>query len=124
MRHLKTLDYLIFLLALSAVAASAAWSSSDRSGEAMVEVEAAGQKYVLPLSVDTDLVLEGPVGKTVLEIHDGVAAVTHSDCRDNICVAAGGISHSSEWIACLPNRVFIRITGGKSSEGGADAVAF
>ena len=124
MPRLRILDYPILLLAAAVVAASAVWSAADRNGTAMVEIRASGETYLMPLSSDGRLVVEGPVGETVVEIHDGTAYVVDSDCRDRLCVSMGGISKAPGWIACLPNRVFVTITGGSDAENEADAVAF
>ena len=52
--------------------------------------------------------------------------LTESDCRDEVCVAMGEISRPTGWIACLPNRVFVRIVAvGEDEDGEAvDAGAF
>ncbi len=34
-----------------------------------------------------------------------------SDCRDQICVFTGWISHSNQIAACLPNRILVKIIG-------------
>ena len=126
MPRFRVLDYPVLILAAALVAASVSWSAAGRGGGGMVEIEASGRKYLMPLSADGRMVVEGPVGKTVVEVRDGVAAVTDSDCRDKVCVAMGGISEPSGWIACLPNRVFVRIVDEKAAvdSGGADAVVF
>ena len=49
----------------------------------------------------------------------GGVAVTHSDCPDQICVAAGRLSKPGDFAACVPNGVTVRITG----SDGVDAVA-
>ena len=68
-----------------------------------------------------DIVIEGPVGESVIHIEDGHAAFVHSDCNDQLCVHMGDIEHSGEWAACLPNKVFIMIEGGPDDEEGVDA---
>ncbi len=40
-----------------------------------------------------------------------------------ICVQKGRISQAGEWLACLPNEVFIRIEGSTSADG-VDGQAF
>jgi len=48
--------------------------------------------------------------------------VEDSPCRDKICVLGGWISHSGEWLACLPNSVFVRVEG--ADTGPVDAQTF
>jgi hypothetical protein len=45
------------------------------------------------------------------EIRDGSAWVVSSQCPNQICVRQGKISRPGQWIACLPNDIFIRISG-------------
>ena len=56
--------------------------------------------------------------KTVLDcgaiiICDGKSVYfDSSDCPDKVCVNTGALSKDGEWAACLPNRVFLKVTGG------------
>ena len=47
-----------------------------------------------------------------IEIRDGRAAVTESDCPGEDCVYSGWIGEAGRSVICLPNRVEVRITGG------------
>jgi hypothetical protein len=53
-------------------------------------------------------------GETVIEISQGTARVLASPCPHKLCIGRGAISKRGEWIACVPNGVFARVTG----EGG------
>ena len=124
-RGLKVHDFISILSFAALVAASVFWSAGSRNGELRVEVEASGIHHLMPLSRDGELVVEGPVGETRIHVHDGRASVPDSDCRDKICVAMGEISRTTGWIACLPNRVFVRIVAvGDEDEEAVDAGAF
>lgn len=109
MPRLRILDYFIFLIALSVVILSVFWSASGKEGELRAEIEASGIRYLLPLSQDGQLDLQGPVGDTRVEVLDGEVFISHSDCRDKICISMGHVSTPSGWLACLPNRVFIKV---------------
>ena len=61
------------------------------------------------------------VGPTVVAIHGGHVHVAKASCRDRVCVSMGAVSAPGSWIACLPNRVFIRVLG---SDTNVDATAF
>ncbi len=125
MPRLRILDYLIIILSLLVVTASVFWSSSSGGGESRAEVEASGQIYIMPLSRDGSLVFKGPVGETRVEVSGGEVFISDSDCRDKICVAMGHISSPSSWVACLPNRVFVRvINDNPTEEAGVDTTAF
>ncbi|GAB1484571.1 NusG domain II-containing protein [Treponema sp.] len=88
--------------------------------ELSVIIEANGQSWVYPLDSTETIAVQGPLGDTLVEIHEGSAHVLSSPCQNQTCVAAGEIHEANQWIACLPNAVFVRIEG-KSSEGDIDA---
>jgi len=117
MHRLRILDYVIILLSLAVVTASVFWSTSSGEGELIAEIEASGGVYIMPLSRDGSLVLKGPVGDTRVDVADGEVFISDSDCRDKICVAMGPVSTPSSWVACLPNRVFVRVVAGNSGKG-------
>lgn len=109
MPGLRVLDYVLLLTSAAVIGASVLWSSSGRQGELRAEIEASGEVYIMPLSRDGQLDLTGPAGNTRVVVSQGEAYVSDSDCRDKICVSMGHISRPSGWVACLPNRVFVRI---------------
>ena len=69
------------------------------------------------LSVGQSLRLPGPLGVTVVEIADGAARITSSPCRHHICVSAGRAYRPGDLVACVPNRVVLRIDADPSSAG-------
>jgi len=107
----------MIIISLTVVTVSVFWSSSGGSGEGRVEVDASGAVYIIPLSHNSSMVFSGPVGETRVEVADGKVFISDSDCRDKICVAMGAVSSPSSWVACLPNRVFVRIVAEPSKEG-------
>ena len=82
-------------------------SAAGKDGELRAEIEASGILYIIPLSRDGSLDIEGPVGQTRVEVLDGEVFISDSDCRDKICIVMGHVSSPSGWVACLPNRVFV-----------------
>lgn len=44
-----------------------------------------------------------------------------ADCPDKLCIHQGKISHTGETIACLPNRVTVRVISGAASN--VDSIA-
>lgn len=75
-----------------------------------------------PLDEDRLVTVDGPLGQSLVHIHDGMAHIDQSPCRNQTCVASPPIRQTGEWSACLPNGVFIRIAGQKP-EDGLDAYA-
>ncbi len=100
---------LIILLIISITAFIWASSGPDRGGEptGLRIVDAQGEDTV-SLSSDT-LIHRGPV---TIEILGGKGAITGSDCPTRQCVSTGWIGEPGAVSACMPNGVFIEITGG------------
>lgn len=87
---------------------------------AVVSVDGADtQTYAL--SEERSVEIKSGEGSLTLEISGGEAFVSEADCPDKLCVRQHPVSHRGETIACLPNRILIRIEGGSSS--GYDAIA-
>lgn len=52
----------------------------------------------------------------VFTVSEGGICVSESGCNDRICVRTGKISHSSEAIICVPNRVAVTIEAGTEND--------
>ncbi len=63
--------------------------------------------YVLPIDKDRTVSVEGPEGRTVIEIKDHRLRVTESPCHNKLCIKQGWIESGA--IVCLPNRVVVTI---------------
>jgi hypothetical protein len=118
---LKPLDIaaIVVSLAVVAVFSVSAYGGGDA---AQVVVEASGVKYRFPVSTDRVERFAGPRGDTIVEIRGGTVRVVDSPCPDKICVAAGAISRTGQFIACLPNRVSVTLEG--HDEPNADGTVF
>jgi len=108
---LRPLDYIALFLALLVVGGFSlfAYAGRDRGGD--VVIEASGSQWIYPLDVNRRELVKGPLGDTVVVIQGGAASVEDSPCRDKLCVHMPAISKPGQWIACLPNRVFVRVRG-------------
>lgn len=91
------------------------------SSPALAHVYLSSQE-VLTLDLGTEKARDIPVPgspSVVLQL-DGQGGISflHSDCPDQICVHSGRLHRPGESAACLPNRVFIRLTArpGDSAE--------
>jgi len=82
-----------------------------------VVIEVNGSKYQeLPLNVDKTVTIHNGKHINVVEIKDGKVRMKESDCPDQICVNTGWIEKEGQQIVCLPNRVVVRVTGGKKEK--------
>ncbi|HEX7047979.1 MAG TPA: NusG domain II-containing protein [Gammaproteobacteria bacterium] len=64
-----------------------------------------------PAWEDRKFSVAGPLGETVIEIHDGRARIVQSPCRKKICIRAGWLDAAGDVAACVPNRVSIALLG-------------
>lgn len=107
-------DYIIFafFLALSALFFFLKFKPSEPALYAVVET-AYGERHVLSMSTDTVLSVKGDIGMTIIEIKSGKARILSSPCRNKICEKRGWIKRTWESSACLPNGVWLSISGQK-----------
>lgn len=124
--HIHFLDIVIFCLAAALVVGTSLLVFSHQSGTLYAQITGASGEWIEPLNKEATYDIPGPLGITTVQIHDGKASILDSPCRNKICVLAGAISELNQWVACLPNQVFVRIiSGGNTSDkGGIDAGAF
>ncbi|OXT09109.1 hypothetical protein CE561_02850 [Thermoanaerobacterium thermosaccharolyticum] len=82
-----------------------------------VVIEVNGFKYQeLPLNVDKTVTIHNGKHINLVEIKNGKVRMKESDCPDQICVKTGWIEKEGQQIVCLPNRVVVRVAGGKKGE--------
>lgn len=119
---LKPYDIVSIVVAVLVVVAFSVFAYGDRAEGSQVRIETEAASFIYPLDEDRELEVDGPIGHTHVEIRDGRVRITESPCREKICIAGGWVERADEWVACLPNRVFLRVQGGE--ETGVDAQTF
>lgn len=122
MQRIKVLDFLAVFIAISVSALIAFQVYGNQSGTPQVSIKGDSGEWLFPLNSNRTIEIEGPFGTTVVVIEDGSVRVSSSPCREKICVKSGPVNRPGRWIACLPNRVIIAITG--SSEQELDGLTF
>lgn len=104
------------------VAAAFALRASGAGGEPVALIEAPGARWIYPLTEDRLVVAFGPLGEDLIRIEGGEIYALDCPCPNRVCHLQGRISKPGQWIACLPNQVFIRIDG--RNNDGIDATAY
>jgi hypothetical protein len=108
---LKPLDIPVIIFAL-ALTFLFGWKVYNRgTASSRVIVKSPEKTWIFPLEANELLSVKGSMGETLVEIHDGRAAIVSSPCGGQICVAAGKLHKNGQWASCLPNRVFFLIEG-------------
>jgi hypothetical protein len=120
---LKPLDYFAFLAAAAALVFVFSFAADGGGDVLQVRIGAGdGTEWLYPLESEVTVHIPGPLGETEVVIRDGQVWVTDSPCVQKICIASSPISRAGTWVACLPNKVFVRIEGAVSD--GIDAGTF
>lgn len=104
-----------FLLAGLLAANALLWFRSGAEPAATLEVVSAAGTRTEPLTGPRNLALAGPLGTTVVRVDPEGVQVTESPCPRQLCVAAGRISRPGQVVACLPNRVALRLVGERTA---------
>ena len=120
--RLKALDLAAVAAALAVIVLASVRAYGGRPGAEQLHLRGPGREWVYPLGADRTVTVSGPLGDTVVEIRGGQARVLSSPCAEKICVRSGAIARPGQWIACLPNRVFLDVQG--HARRSADAISF
>ncbi|MCX7786883.1 MAG: NusG domain II-containing protein [Spirochaetes bacterium] len=122
MNRIRVFDIGAILISISVLGAFSYHVYADRGGEAVVYIQNQSKVWIYPLSKEQELDIPGPLGSTHIHIKDGAAFVENSPCRDKICIHMGRIARNGEWVACLPNRVFLQVQGKTGNNGPGEEV--
>lgn len=112
----KAFDYLAIAVSLFVIGGFSLYAYGGRAKAGDVVIEASGVQWIYPLNIDRTEAVKGPLGDTIVVIKGGKAFVQDSPCPDKLCVHMPAISQPGQWIACLPNRVFIRVRGSSGQD--------
>lgn len=122
--RLKPLDIAAIILSMMAVIFISTKVYSSQGGSLYVHITGQNGEWIEPLDKDKDIEVQGPLGSTKVRIQGGTAMIIDSPCSNKLCINMGAVSRTNQWIACLPNKVFVKIEGRTASEGQPDATAF
>lgn len=89
----------------------------NKEGGNQVVITVDGDVYeVFNLNEDREVKIETDDGHyNILQIKDGKANMTESDCENQVCVNSAAISNIGETIVCLPHRVIVKIVSSENS---------
>lgn len=102
--------YLVLIIALL-VGVTFMLPFGKEPGERIV-VEADNRTvFTAPLDDARRFDIEGPLGITQMEIGHGAVWVLNSPCPQKICIGLGKAHRAGDLLACVPNRIVVRIEG-------------
>ena len=114
----------MIVLALGLTGLSAFSVYARPQNTVQVLIQGPTQKWIFPLDAEETVTVKGVLGDTIVRIHDSQAWVESSPCDNQVCVAAGHVNHNGDWVACLPNNVFLMIEGSEGSGYGPNSAAW
>ncbi len=120
--RLRSLDYAAAAVALAVIGFFVVYAHSATGESGSVRIQSESSEHLYAVEITDRIAVPGPLGDTIVEIQDGQVRVLDSPCRDKVCMHVGWVSRAGSWIACLPNRVFVRLDGGPP--GDVDAQTF
>ena len=120
----KIPDIIIIILALALTGFSAFTVYIRPQHTSQVTIQGQTQTWVFPLNAEETINVHGPLGTTVVRIHDKQAWVQSSPCENQICVAAGHLYEHGQFAACLPNNVLVMIEGNNEQKNLPDGMAW
>ena len=118
---MKLLDWFFLALSLALTVGTAWLVLAPTDAPLQVEVQTPDGTYLYPLNQDRNIEAHGPLGVTEIHLTQAKVWVHESPCTNKVCLAMGTIHESGQFVACLPNRVFVRIIGGAQDQEGPDA---
>ncbi len=111
LRRSTLLDRAIVALLLLFTALSFFLLRGGDPGENVV-VECEGRLvFTAPLQENRTVTLTGPLGETQLRIEHGHARILAAPCPHKDCMRMGEASRTGDFLACVPNRLLVRING-------------
>ena len=96
------------------------WGIDFSKGDLVVIEVNQNEAARLVLTTDQKKEVKGPLGITKVEIKKGQVRIVKSPCKNKVCIKSGYIRYADRLVACIPNRVVVRIVG--SMHRGVDAV--
>ena len=97
-------------------------NSGNDSSDLRLVIRTQSEVLSYPLSSDRTIPVTSGGYTLTVEIRDGRAHVSDSDCPDKICQRTGWISRKGETVICAPAAVRLTVTDPKGGVGDADSV--
>jgi len=69
-----------------------------------------------PLNQDRIITASGPLGTTIIKIHNGEASILKAPCPHKFCQKMGPIPSHGDIMVCIPNRIIVEIKKRKGRE--------
>lgn len=115
-KDLKKNDFILIctLVCIAVLIIFCQYLNKEDGNQVVITVD--GEVYeILNLTEDNEVKIETEDGHyNILQIKDGKANMTESDCENQVCVNSATISNIGETIVCLPHRVIVKIVSSEN----------
>ncbi len=124
-KFFKKSDIIVILIILALGVGILLYNNHQKSSNDLIAVISFDNHEVMRINLSESengtFVLEED-SSIIFEIKDGSIGFIHSDCPDQLCVAAGFLDQSGESAVCLPNKVVLKILSASENDDTPDAV--
>jgi hypothetical protein len=110
-KRIKILDIIIIFIAASLTVSSAYAAYFKPQNSVRVLIRGQDKEWTFPLETNETVSINGPLGDTIVKIHEGRAWIESSPCNNQTCVGMGYVHEQGQWAFCLPNKVMLIIEG-------------
>ena len=122
MKTTKKKDLLLIVAVVLLAAGLLLWNNLQPAAATLTAIVEENGKvthtYNLSTQKSTQLVDIGGKYHVKLLLDPGKISFYHSDCPDQVCVRTGKLTKPGQTAVCLPAKVSVRVTGGKSEVDG------
>ena len=116
-------DWLVVLFLLGTSLTGLLWMTTTAEGTHVVVTSGGKTVFTAPLDQPRSIDLDGPLGQTHLVIDDQGARITDSPCPRKICIGMGTAKQTGDLLACVPNRILVRIDSPAGEEAPYDLLS-
>ncbi len=109
--YIKPGDWLLISLAALAVVALTMTLWRGEVAEQAVIRSAGKIIHTVPLAVDQEIAVAGPLGTSIITIAKRRARISSDPSPRQYCVRQGWLQQAGEIALCLPNQVSVELTG-------------
>lgn len=107
----KILILILIIIALTSYTAIHLWGMGQQGKTAEIFADGKLVQHIDLQNVtrQKEFSVQGPLGKTVVQVQNGKARIVSSPCPDKICVRMGWVKMPGQSAICIPNQVLLRI---------------
>jgi len=109
LNKLRFPDFVVLFLAAGITVFCTAWIYGKNESALQLIIQGKNESWIYPVNQTVHIDIPGPLGNTTVVLKDGKAEIVSSPCANQTCVSSPSIQKKGQWIACLPNAVFVRV---------------